>query len=207
VSTAAAPRAPGRPRSERADRAIVDATLELIAEAGFDGLTVEAVAARAGVGKATIYRRFSCRDALVAESLATLNDDLPPVPRGLSTRDTLIMLLENMQQRSGSSLSGRIMSRVVGESARNPDLVGTFYHRVVAARRERLRRVLQRGVDAGDVTPDADLDLLVALLVGPVLYACWWAGVEAGPPPIAASAVVDTVLAGVTPERARATDS
>lgn len=197
----AAGRAPGRPRSERADRAIVDATLELLAEHGFDGLTVEAVAARAGVGKATIYRRFSCRDALVADALSSLNDDLPPVPRASTARDTLVALLEQMRRRSHGSVSGRIMARVVGQAASNPELVRTFYERVVRHRRDRMLAVLSAGVESGELRDDVDLELAATLLVGPLLYSIWWGAAETGPGNVRSADIVDTVLAGLARTR------
>lgn len=201
VTGVAVTKPPGRPRSERADRAIVEATLELVAENGFDGVTVEAVATRAGVGKATIYRRFSCRDALIAESLSTLNDDLPPVPRGSSVRDSLVAMLVQMRERSQCSLSGRIMTRVVGQAASNPELVRAFYERVVRHRRDRMLAVLQSGVEAGEVRADVDLDLAATLLVGPLLYSVWWAAAETGPERVREADIVDTVLAGIAARR------
>ena len=83
-------RRPGRPREQRADRAIVAATLEIFAEDGYHGLSMEAVAARAGVSKATIYRRWPGKRDLVFDALASLNDDFPRVPAAVpaeSTRD------------------------------------------------------------------------------------------------------------------------
>ena len=73
----AAKRRPGRPREQRADRAIIDATLEIFADEGYHALSVEAVAARAEVSKATIYRRWPGKRELVIDALATLNDDFP----------------------------------------------------------------------------------------------------------------------------------
>src|SRR5437764_14075432 len=87
-----AARPPGRPRSERADKAIVDATLDLLAEeGGVTGVSIEAVAARAGVGKTTIYRRWPNKEALIIDALAALKEPFP-VPRGDSARDDLVAL-------------------------------------------------------------------------------------------------------------------
>src|SRR6266581_9218717 len=86
-------RRPGRPRSERADRAIMDATLSLFAESGAAGLCIEKVAARAGVGKATIYRRWPGKEDLLLDAMAWLRVPLPR-PRGESVRDDLVALLD-----------------------------------------------------------------------------------------------------------------
>src|SRR5258708_35021930 len=86
------PRPPGRPRSERAEQAIIEATLDLlIEESGVAGVTIEAVASRAGVGKTTIYRRWANKEALIVDALATLKEPVPPLA-GVSVRDDLIML-------------------------------------------------------------------------------------------------------------------
>src|SRR5580658_2329777 len=86
-------RRPGRPRSERAERAILDAALELFAESGVAGVCMEAVAARAGVGKATIYRRWPGKEDLLLDALAALRMPLP-TPQGRSVRADLITLVD-----------------------------------------------------------------------------------------------------------------
>ena len=85
-------RRPGRPRDERVDRAIIDATLELFAAEGYSALSVEAVAVKAEVSKATIYRRWPGKRELILDALATLNDDLPSLATG-STRERLLLSL------------------------------------------------------------------------------------------------------------------
>ena len=82
----ATPAVPGRPRSEEADRAIIDAALDLFAESGAGGLCIEAVAARAGVGKSTIYRRWPGKEDLLVDALATLKSPLPDAVRSIGTR-------------------------------------------------------------------------------------------------------------------------
>ncbi len=88
-------RRPGRPRSERADQAIIDAALSLFAESGPEGLCIEQVAARAGVGKATIYRRWPGKEDLLLDAIAALKAPLPE-PAGRSVREDLVTLLTAM---------------------------------------------------------------------------------------------------------------
>lgn len=198
MTSGAVVRAPGRPRSERADRAIVDATLDLLAEVGPSALTVEEVASRAGVGKATIYRRFSGKDELVLESLVTLNDDLVDVDDALTTRDALVLLLEQMLSQQASCHWGRILPRVMGHARSHPELFGAIYDAVIEPRRERFRAVLRRGVGRGEIRPDVDVDLAVTLLVGPVLYRSMVAAGGRDPAPaVTVADVVDTVIAGL----------
>src|SRR5215475_11124645 len=86
-------KAPGRPRSARADEAIIEAVLDLLAEGTpFDALSIEAVAARAGVGKATIYRRWSNKEALLFDAVSSIKGDLPKID-GHTVRDDLLTLL------------------------------------------------------------------------------------------------------------------
>jgi AcrR family transcriptional regulator len=82
-------RRPGRPRSEQAEQAIIEATLDVFAEQGFDGVCVEAVAARAGVGKATIYRRWPNKEELLLAALGTIKSPYPE-PKGVSVREDLL---------------------------------------------------------------------------------------------------------------------
>src|SRR5436190_22729254 len=88
-------RRPGRPRSEQAEQAIIEATLDLFAEQGFEGVCVEAVAGRAGVGKATIYRRWPNKEELLLAALGSLKSPFPE-PKGVSVREDLIAMLEVM---------------------------------------------------------------------------------------------------------------
>ena len=90
-------RKPGRPRSAQAHKAIIDATLELLAEEGFQGLSIEAVAAKAGVGKTTIYRRWSSKDELVMDAIREVQIDLPVIDTG-NFRNDLTTLLKTAYQ-------------------------------------------------------------------------------------------------------------
>ena len=165
-------RRPGRPREQRADRAIIDATLELFADDGYYALSIEAVAAKAEVSKATIYRRWANKRELVIESLATLNDDFPEVTgpgSSLSTHELLVMALQHMAIRDSSSLSGRIMPRMMAYSVSQPDLYAEYFDRVIMPRRRWLHSVLRDGVRRGELRPGLDVELAALALVGPVL--------------------------------------
>nr|MDT0656524.1 TetR-like C-terminal domain-containing protein [Micromonospora sp. DSM 115978] len=161
------PRPPGRPRSSRADEAIVTATLDLLAEGtAIEALAIEAIAARAGVGKATIYRRWPGKDDLLRDALRTLKGPAP-VPAGRSVRDDLVALLEPIC-RDSDSLAGKIMPSLVLAGRHSPDR-HRLYQELIEPRREALRAVLRRGVRDGELRSDLDVELAVAMLVGPVL--------------------------------------
>ncbi|MBY8875343.1 TetR/AcrR family transcriptional regulator [Micromonospora sp. PLK6-60] len=167
TSTADAPRPPGRPRSVRADEAIIGATLDLLAEGNtLEALSIEAIAARAGVGKATIYRRWSGKDALLLDALRTLKGQ-PPEPAGHSVRDDLVLLVgavgHNIDPRAA-----KIMPCLVPEVNRSPDRY-QLYQNIIEPRRKLMREVLRRGVASGELRADLDVELTMALLTGPML--------------------------------------
>jgi AcrR family transcriptional regulator len=168
-------RPPGRPRSERAARAIIEATLDLLADGmGISELSIEAIAAKAGVGKTTIYRRWSNKEDLVVDALATLRAPLPPL-RGESVRDDLIVLLDVMRSESGGSRSRCVMNIAMSEADRYPRLTERFLKRAVEPRREALRSVIERGIASGELKADLDVEMGVAMLSGAMLWYTKWA--------------------------------
>jgi AcrR family transcriptional regulator len=160
-------KAPGRPRSARADEAIIEAVLDLLAEGTpFDALSIEAVAARAGVGKATIYRRWSNKEALLYDAVRTVKGE-PAVLPGGSVRDDLIALLKPVG-RAENTRAGKIMPCLMAELQRSPEL-NNILQRIMEPRRELARQVLRRGIDEGVLRPDLDLEIVIALLTGPLI--------------------------------------
>jgi len=196
VTTAETVARPGRPRDPSLDVAICRAALDLLADVGYAALTMEAVAAAAGVGKATLYRRWPAKEQLVVDALATLAEPVE-VPAGASAREQLVALLETQQRRSGS-LAGRILPRLLSAAVENPELLARYRAQVVEPRRARLRSVLAAAVDEGLVRPDVDLDHAADLLIGPVAYRNL---LRTDPPaaPDFVRRVVDDVLTGLHP--------
>ncbi|MFC3501860.1 TetR/AcrR family transcriptional regulator [Micromonospora krabiensis] len=195
TSTADAPRSPGRPRSTRADEAIIEATLDLLAEGStIEALSIEAIAARAGVGKATIYRRWSGKDTLLMDALRRLKGILPQ-PAGHSVRDDLILLVGAIG-RNVDPRAEKIMPCLVPEVNRSPDHY-RLYQNIIAPRRQLMREVLARGVAEGVLRPDLDVEVTMALLTGPMLIQRvlqWNPELNEHTLP---EQVVDTVLAGI----------
>ncbi len=187
----------GRPRSAEADAAIVDATLELIAEDGLTGLSVEAVACRAGVGKATIYRRWPSKEALVDHALGRLGEDVPPLLSEGGLREQLVEIVEQVRCKSAATHSGRIMPRMLSHATRSPELFRVYFDQVMRPRRERVRRVLAAGVEAGELRPDLDLELAVTLVSAPMLYLNLVQSATGAPGPGSSEAIVDALLAGI----------
>jgi AcrR family transcriptional regulator len=124
------------------------------------------VAARAGVGKATIYRRWSNKEALLFDAVRTVKGE-PAVLSGRSVRDDLIALLKPVGQ-SGNTRAGKIMPCLMAELQRSPEL-NNILQRIMEPRRELARQVLQRGIDEGVLRPDIDVEIVMALLTGPLI--------------------------------------
>jgi AcrR family transcriptional regulator len=194
--TVSTPRPPGRPRSTQADAAIVDAVLGLLSEGTtVEALSMEAVAARAGVGKATIYRRFADKDELVLAAVAAIKQ-APPEPAGESVREDLIALSRHVREfREG--LAGQIMPCMVPELQR-PGRLRDLYLRLVEDRREITRGVLRRGIATGEVRPDADIELATVMLSAPNLMSMLGFSPRLDVDDLA-ERTVDAVLRGISP--------
>jgi AcrR family transcriptional regulator len=188
-------RAPGRPRSERVDLAIRSAVLHLLAESGFEAVTIEAVADRAGVGKATIYRRWRSRHVMIAAVLRTLTSEIELPDTGLLRTD-LIELVSDFRNVTLQSIGGAVMSRIVAAVLGDPELLAIFEANVVQPRRTMLHAVLARAQSRGALKPETDPDLAVSLIVGPILFLVLLqpASLEETTLP---ARIIDTLLAGI----------
>ena len=189
------PIARGRPRSERKRRAILDATRQLLVEEGYPRLYLEHVAARAGVGKATIYRRWRSKEALVADLLDELASPHIAVPDTGDTREELLAAVTNPIHALSDTDFGPVIRALLGQIAINPTIGDPFRDTVVRARREEIARVVGRGVERGDLRADADVDLATELLVGPVYFRLVFGGALDDD---FAGRVVDAFLGGYT---------
>lgn len=163
----------GRPRSSSLDDSIELAALELLATGGFGALTMEAIAARAGVGKASLYRRFSNLEDLLSRALLRLDEDLVEAANledAGAARQALLDTMARIRSRTPDSLNGRIMLRVISEGERFPQLLAVIQERLLRPRQQRIRDLLEQARRLGVLAPDADLDTGVALLVGPMVW-------------------------------------
>jgi AcrR family transcriptional regulator len=164
----AEPRRPGRPRSEQADQAIIDATLEVFAESGPDGLCIEQVAARAGVGKATIYRRWPGKEDLLVDAIGSLRTKLPQ-PQGRSVRADLTALVDALSREAADPRLARQFALPQGDGQKYPRLLAKYRATVLEPRRELIRSVLRRGVATGELRESIDVDTVMFLLSGAAL--------------------------------------
>lgn len=187
-------RSRGRPRSSEAHLAILQASLDLLAEVGYDGFSMEAVAHRAGVSKATVYRRWPSKPALVVDLIDSIASSYSAPDTG-STRDDLNEFVGTVFRAITHSQYGAVLTALASEFQRNPEMAASFRARFLASRRASTLGILRRGVERGDLRPDADLELVVDLLVSPLYYRILVSGM-----PLSAdyaTSVVDHVLSGV----------
>lgn len=145
----------------------MSSTLAVIADHGIEGFSVEEVAARASVGKATIYRRYADRNELISSALETLNDDLPAINRKASAVTTLIEMLEWV--RTSRTSGADLLPRVFAQARSNPALYEICHARVISPRWERIHEVLRLGIARGELREDLDVDIATTMLVSPVL--------------------------------------
>lgn len=192
----------GRPRSTEADRAIIDAVLEEVIQEGIDGMSIEQVAARAGVAKATVYRRWPNKEALLLDAVTGVEVELPTLV-GSSVRDDLVTLVDSMRRRiaeaaqPSESLASRLYPCMIAEGTRHPEIAAKYKQRVVEQRREAVREVIRRGVANGELRSDLDVETMLLLVIAPMLVQLYmWSAAE-GLPPESSATYVDGVLDGL----------
>jgi len=184
--------AAGRPRSGEAHRAILDATLELLQEVGFSALTMEGVASRAGVGKATIYRRWTSKLPLVVEAFGQL-PAFEDVDTGTLAGDLKAMLTRYLTEFLSTPLA-TVYPSLAAERAHNPEL-GQVLDPVLKGRRRPLEAALRRAAARGELAPGVDLDLAADLIVGPIAVRLFFRGMKIHPSMV--DPMVDLALGGI----------
>jgi AcrR family transcriptional regulator len=161
-------RRPGRPRDAGADEAIMLASVEVLAEKGPAGFTVDEVAARAGCGKATIYRRWSSRAALMLDTAHRMGLEPPALDTG-SLRDDLVPMLTELGTKMRDTPAGRILPGVIAEASIHPEMKEVLAD-FISDRRHRPREMVARGIERGELPADTDVELLLDVLGGTVIY-------------------------------------
>jgi AcrR family transcriptional regulator len=156
----------GRPRSEEADRAILRAATELLAERGLHGLSIEEVASRAGVAKTTIYRRWNSRGTLALDAFLAEFKALQPLPDTGILRDDLLAALRAWVRAVTRTSAGRILAGLIAEAQHDPELADAWRARVVEPLRAQHRIMLRRPIDRGQLSADTDTEVALDLLYG-----------------------------------------
>jgi AcrR family transcriptional regulator len=158
----------GRPRRAGADAAILTAALELVGEAGIGGLSMDQLAQRAGVGKATIYRRWASKESLILDALRLATSPIP-VPDEGDLRADLIAYTDAIVERLGASSTSDVLPHLIAASCYDEQLRASLED-YTQSRQATLRRILKRGIERGELPPDTDVNLLVDVTLGPFFY-------------------------------------
>jgi TetR/AcrR family transcriptional regulator, regulator of autoinduction and epiphytic fitness len=157
------------PRVERSRRVILQAALGELGEVGYGAFTIESVAARAGVGKSTIYRHWPGKLALIADAFQTLNVQPAAPEEGGSPRERITRLLHHLAEGTVDSPLSACIPALIDAAERDPE-VRRFHHAYNAARRQRLINVIAEGVAAGDFPAGLDPEIAALALIGPIFY-------------------------------------
>ena len=187
----------GRPRRASAGEAILDATLALLAERGFQSTTIEAIADRAGVGRNTIYRRWASKEELIADALHELTSDLDVDDAG-DLHSRLLERIRDLVRVFSDPLFGSILPVVLGELQRNPAFARVYAERVVHPRRQALVDLLTEARERGELRADADVEHVADLLGGPPFLRL----LPLGLPPVGeryAEELLETIWSGIAP--------
>jgi AcrR family transcriptional regulator len=160
-------RGPGRPRSERARKAVIRSTLTLLNQVGFDDLAMEAVAARARVGKATLYRWWPSKAELVMEAFASAVGGELNFPSGGPVLQAIHRQMTRWVATFHSPL-GQIVATVIGAGQSDPQILKAFRDAWVEPRRVEARRLLRQAMAAGEIRSDLEPDTVLDLLYGPL---------------------------------------
>jgi AcrR family transcriptional regulator len=148
--------------------AIVAAFYDELAEGGHDKLTMDRVAARAGVGKAALYRRWRSKEQMLAELVAMVGGgEEKPVPDLGSLRDDLYALIAEMIDAGSDPLVRQVMTYVIAMARSSPELIQAMW-RVPGPNREDWQTVLQRAIDRGELAPDTDMEIALDIITGPM---------------------------------------
>lgn len=158
----------GRPRDANRDRALLDATLAVLGESGYGGLTTAAVAARAGVSTATLYRRWPSKEFLVVDAAAAYSQELT----ALADTGTLEGDLRALLRDKAASMTGKeggVLRSLIAEGGHNAALADALTKAFVLPVRLRMEEIVQRAVDRGEIAPVEHADLLGDLVIGPMM--------------------------------------
>lgn len=168
VAPGGAPRR-GRPRSEAAERSIREAVVTLLEEGlPLGDISIERIARTAGVGKATIYRRWADKEELFVDVVRDIEPPDPDLP-GTSARDDLVVMLESVRLGGLAQRSSALLHNVRAQMKSHPKLWDAYVATVIDPRRATVLEILRRGVARGEIRDDLDIDLLNDLIVGPML--------------------------------------
>ncbi|MEA5564356.1 TetR/AcrR family transcriptional regulator [Anabaena sp. UHCC 0399] len=160
----------GRPRSTQSHQAILQATLELLAEVGFDVMSIEAIAARARVGKTTIYRRYTCKEELVADAIENVREEVL-IPNTGNFWGDIDALIENAARITLSPLGRQTVSMIISSAYSNSQFAQIYWTKYLQPRRQAFAIVLERAKARNEIKTESDPDLVFDIMSAVMLYA------------------------------------
>ncbi|WP_264077826.1 TetR/AcrR family transcriptional regulator [Mycolicibacterium houstonense] len=165
----------GRPRDAGADRAILQAALDVFIERGVEGSSIEQIAKRAGVGKPTIYRRWSSKEDLIAAAMETLiaEDAGWASPEQVDVESPYELVEAAIESAAAAATTPHyraLVARVFGSAVSHPELMAVYWDRYILPRRRLAARLLERAREHGTVADDADFDVAIDMMVGAITY-------------------------------------
>jgi AcrR family transcriptional regulator len=160
----------GRPRSAQSHQAILEATLALFAEVGLQGLSIEAIAERAGVGKTTIYRRWPSKEDVIKDALDLFRSGNPVPDTGNIRNDLLYIAREARELFNRNPLMGKLTIKLIAEIKTKPEIYRVFYEKLVAPRIQQFRQIVERAQERGELRPDLDATFILYLIFSSLVY-------------------------------------
>ncbi|WP_058304277.1 TetR/AcrR family transcriptional regulator [Gorillibacterium timonense] len=159
----------GRPRNVETQKAILTASYDLLLEKGFGSVTVEKIAERAGVSKATIYKWWPNKAAVVMDGFLFAAEARLPVPDTGSALEDILMHAANVS-RFMTSREGTVITELIGEGQSDLGLAEAYRTRYFQPRRQEARHLLERGIERGDLKKELDVEVCIDLIYGPIFY-------------------------------------
>jgi AcrR family transcriptional regulator len=163
-------KSPGRPRSLQSHQAMLQATLELLGDVGFEGISMDAIAARAGVGKTTIYRRYASKSELVADAIESLRDEIV-IPDTGQLHSDMEAIVQQAADMTLSPLGRQTIAMIISSATTNQEFAQLYWTKYLQPRRQTFALVIDRAKARQEVHPDLDSDLIFDLISGLMLYA------------------------------------
>jgi AcrR family transcriptional regulator len=160
----------GRPRSIQSHQAMLQSTLELLAEVGFDRMSIEAIAAHAGVGKTTIYRRYASKEELVADAIESVREEMV-IPNTGNLPEDIEALIQNAAQITLTPLGRQTVAMIISSAASNSQFAQIYWTKYLQPRRQTFAIIIDRAKARTEVPDDLDADLVFDTMSAIMLYA------------------------------------
>lgn len=162
-------KSPGRPRSVQSHQAMLQATLELLAEVGFDGMSIDGIAARAGVGKTTIYRRYASKEELVADAIESVRQDVE-IPDTGSIWSDIDALIEGAAQITFTPLGRKTVAMIISSASSNGEFARIYWEKYLQPRRDAFTVVIERAKARKEVCVNLEPGIVFDMMSGIMLY-------------------------------------